>query len=171
MICDSYNQNFMTAIRSYAFVFIAIMLAANCTVADEKNTSPVRPLLISDRSGIVPGDSVAVGIHFLIDAGWHIYWIISGDAGFPTDVEWNAQSGVDFSPLQWPLPKKFQEQKSLIVYGYDTDVLLTSHLRTDSSWVYGDTLTLSATASWLACREVCVPGTESLTIKLPSSLV
>ena len=98
---------------------------------------------------------------------WHTYWIFSGDAGLPIEVEWQLPDGVVAGPLQWPLPNKFEEQGELVVYGYADEVLLMAEATAPQALAAGDTLHLATEVSWLVCRELCIPGEASLTLALP----
>ena len=68
-----------------------------------------------------------------MEEGWHTYWQFSGDAGAPTQVEWGLPEGWNAGPLQWPLPKKYEEQGDLIVYGYADRTLLISRVQVPDS--------------------------------------
>ena len=102
-----------------------------------------------------------------MEEGWHTYWQFSGDAGAPTQVEWGLPEGWNAGPLQWPLPKKYEEEGDLIVYGYAGRTLLISQVQVPDSAVVGDTVSIMADVSWLVCRELCIPGDARLQISLP----
>jgi len=102
-----------------------------------------------------------------MEQGWHTYWQFSGDAGAPTQVKWELPEGWEAGPLQWPLPKKYEEQGDLIVYGYANRVLLISRVQVPAAAAFGDTVSIAADVSWLVCRELCIPGQARLQISLP----
>lgn len=128
---------------------------------------PVQARLLADVEAAAPGQPFRLGVELTMAAGWHTYWMFSGDAGLPTAVEWQLPSGVGVGPLQWPLPRKFEEEGGLVVYGYADEVLLMAEAAASSALAAGDTLHLAAEVSWLVCRELCIPGEASLALALP----
>ena len=112
---------------------------------------------LADVDAIVPGQSLRLGVELTMEEKWHTYWIFSGDAGLPIEVEWQLPAGIVAGPLQWPLPNKFEEQGELVVYGYADEVLLMAEATAPQALAAGDTLHLAAEVSWLVCRELCIP--------------
>ena len=128
---------------------------------------PVSARLLSNSSAATPGQVLSLGVELSMEEGWHTYWQFSGDAGAPTQVEWGLPEGWNAGPLQWPLPKKYEEEGDLIVYGYAGRTLLVSQVQVPDSAVVGDTVSIMADVSWLVCRELCIPGDARLQISLP----
>ena len=131
--------------------------------------SPVQAELIADTAGIVPGKPFTVGLHLQIAPGWHTYWQNPGDSGLPVSVTWQLPAGWKAGPLQWPLPKKNLEEGEMITYGYEGEVLLLAELTPPADLPPSQTVTLQASANWLACEKTCVPGNAALTLMLPAS--
>ncbi|MBI4597888.1 MAG: hypothetical protein HY737_05750 [Candidatus Omnitrophica bacterium] len=130
---------------------------------------PVNAELIAEHTTIQPGGATRVGVRFTIEPGWHIYYETPGDAGLPTKIEWSAPSGCWFGPLQWPNPKRFMDPGNIKTFGYEKDVTLISELRYQTVRDAYTELPLNATVSWLACKELCIPGQASLDLTLPVS--
>ncbi len=145
------------------------LLAALCCVQaiGAENDHPVEARLLADVSAVLPGDALRLGISLRMDEGWHTYWAFSGDAGMPTQVDWDLPEGWSAGPLQWPLPQKYTEEGDLVVYGYADEVLLISAVQAPRGAVLGDTLRLAADVSWLVCRELCIPGGARVQLNLP----
>lgn len=120
--------------------------------------------LIANVTAIEPGKPLRLGVRFVIDPGWHIYWKNSGDVGYATSVEWNLPEGFTAGPLQWPAPERM-EADSLISYGYEGSVILSSEIEPPET--LEGPVELGARADWLMCRESCIPGGEDLTLSLP----
>ena len=131
------------------------------------NVHPVSARLLSNTSAANPSQVLSLGIELSMEQGWHTYWQFSGDAGAPTQVKWELPEGWEAGPLQWPLPKKYEEQGDLIVYGYANRVLLISRVQVPAAAAFGDTVSIAADVSWLVCRELCIPGQARLQISLP----
>ena len=142
---------------------VVLVLCGRLNASDH----PVQARLLADVEAAVPGQPFRLGVELTMAAGWHTYWMVSGDAGLPTAVEWQLPTGVGVGPLQWPLPRKFEEEGGLVVYGYADEVLLMAEAAASSALAAGDTLRLAAEVSWLVCREFCIPGEAALALALP----
>ena len=152
----------------YNLILLLILVLCGRLNADDH---PVQAQFLADVDAVVPGQSFRLGIELTMQEKWHTYWLFSGDAGLPIEVEWQLPAGVVAGPLQWPLPNKFEEQGELVVYGYADEVLLMAEATAPSALAVGDTLHLAAEVSWLVCRELCIPGGASLALALPVATV
>src|SRR6266446_6350714 len=128
----------------------------------------VHAALVADTKAIVPGKSFTVGLLLRMAPGWHTYWKFSGDAGLPSEVKWNLPDGWKVADIQWPIPLKTTDPGDIQTYGYQDEVLLMQEIippaKIDSSSVK-----LSAEANWLVCEKICIPGSASLQLELPTS--
>ena len=152
----------------YNLILLLILVFCGRLYADDH---PVQANFLADVDAVVPGQSFRLGIELTMQEKWHTYWLFSGDAGLPIEVEWQLPAGVVAGPLQWPLPNKFEEQGELVVYGYADEVLLMAEATAPQALAAGDTLHLAAEVSWLVCRELCIPGEASLALALPVAAV
>jgi DsbC/DsbD-like thiol-disulfide interchange protein len=128
--------------------------------------APVKASLWSERDGIAPGQRFTLGLRLLHAPGWHSYWIVPGDAGLPTKLSWRLPGGIQAGPIQWPTPHRLPVGP-LVDYGYEGDTLLLTDLQAAPDLVLGSEVRIEARAQWLMCRDVCIPGSEDLTITLP----
>ena len=55
----------------------------------------------------------------------------------------------------------------LVNYGYDGEVLLLVDVTAVPDFLSGKSVTLSARADWLVCKEICIPEGADLTLTLP----
>jgi DsbC/DsbD-like thiol-disulfide interchange protein len=145
------------------------LLAAASLLHTAAQTSPhARVELLSRQTAIVPGSSLQLGIHFILEEGWHIYWINPGDSGQPPSFAWYWPPGFSAGEIQWPRPERLQPSKELVDYGYDGEVLLPLTIHPPPA--IGDrSAEFGAEAKWLICREVCIPEHASLHLTLPVS--
>jgi thiol:disulfide interchange protein DsbD len=81
-------------------------------------------------------------------------------------VDWGLPDGITAGPLRWPVPIQFVQPGDLAAYGYEGTVLLASELELPRD-LSADGLEVSASVSWLACKEKCVLGATELREKLP----
>ena len=127
---------------------------------------PVSAVLVADVDQVAPGVSFTIGVLLRMQPDWHTYWASGGDAGLPTQIEWNAPPGFEIGPLQWPGPRKFAEG-GLTAYGYADEVLLAASVAPPDTLSVGREIELGAQVSWLACRDICIPGNAETHLRLP----
>ena len=163
-------------IFSGALFFIAaytLSIWANAQIAAPKavvTTDQVRAELMAHApQGVEPGNTVWVGLQLKHQPEWHSYWKNSGDSGLPTMLEWTLPAGVLAGDIAWPLPKKLALGK-LINYGYEGTVLLPVPLTITPDFkpsLLNPDLTVKLKASWLVCRQECIPQEGEFTLRLP----
>jgi len=129
---------------------------------------PVTAQLLAEHVSVQPGGTTRIGVLFELADGWHIYAEEPGDAGLPTTVTWSGPADVVIGPLQWPPHQEFLDPGDIQTFGYDTAVLLASELHVPEAQPEGE-LVLVANATWLACREICIPGSAALEVPLQIS--
>src|SRR3954447_17530171 len=88
--------------------------------------------LLARQNAAMPGGSVQLGVHFVLEPGWHIYWINPGDSGQPPALKWQLPPGYAAGEIQWPHPERMQPTPQLADYGYHGDVLLPVTLHVPS---------------------------------------
>jgi thiol:disulfide interchange protein DsbD len=120
----------------------------------------VESRLVVDAEAVAPGDTIRVGVAFTLDTDWHIYWQNPGEAGVPTDIQWESD-GLEFGPLEWAAPTLFSDPTGdFTSYGYADEVVLFSEA-TVAEDAQG-TIELSASVDYLACQNLCLPGHSQL---------
>lgn len=122
----------------------------------------VRVQAVTDAAVVAPGHDFRLGVLLEIDPGWHVYWKNSGDAGLPTQVRFEYGPELEADDWVWPGPRQFQDPGGITTYGYADRVLLWQTVRVRPSVPVGRRLTLQGEVRWLACREICVPGRQSV---------
>lgn len=131
--------------------------------------SAVSAELIAEHASVQPDGSTRIGVYFELEEGWHIYAETSGDAGLPTKIEWSVPSGVMVGPLEWPPHQEFVDPGDIHTFGYAGAVVLASRLSLKPSKTPPETIPVHARVKWLACKELCVPGSAELDLSLPVS--
>lgn len=137
--------------------------------AQPEQAQPVKAELIAEHASVQPGGKTRVGVSFELDEGWHIYAREPGNAGLPTKIAWSGPRGVTFGPLVWPAPRQFIDPGDIKTFGYSGAAVLSSHLTLSPSAKAGQAVKVAAKVEWLACKEVCVPGSTELELTLPVS--
>ncbi|MCD6680420.1 MAG: thioredoxin family protein [Burkholderiaceae bacterium] len=121
--------------------------------------------LVADRAAVVPGEAMRLGLRIHHDPQWHTYWRNPGDSGLPTQVELRLPAGFDAGPIRWPAPQRLFIPP-LANYGYEGEIVLPISLQPPAA-IDGDRVTIAAHASWLMCRDVCIPGDADVSLALP----
>ncbi|MDF1765230.1 MAG: protein-disulfide reductase DsbD family protein [Gammaproteobacteria bacterium] len=124
--------------------------------------------LLSESTTFVPGTTQWLGLRLTPAQHWHTYWKMGGDSGEPTTLsDWQAPAGTRLGELQFPAPHwlPFYET-DLVNFGYEQEVVLPIAVTLPVGYSE-DTATLSATAFWNVCEQICIPGEQRLDITLP----
>ena len=151
--------------RFLAGLFLALTVSGQA-LAQPVNTGHLTAELVSETQGIAPGQTVHIALRQQILKGWHTYWRNPGDSGEPTSAKWTLPSGWTVSDFTWPTPHRLPVGP-LVNYGYTGEVLLPMTLTAPASARVGQSVTLTAAATFLVCAEICVPEDGTLTLTLP----
>ena len=149
-----------------AFIFFVSLDLALPALAQPVPHAKVE--LLADQSTVAPEQHVLAGIHFVLEDGWHIYWINPGDSGQPPSLQWKLPPGASAGEILWPQPQRIQDSSEIVDYGYQGEVVLLVPLY----FLTKETPTkieLVVDAKWLICRDVCLPEHMELRRTLPVS--
>ena len=153
--------------RSLALSLSALLL---CPLAAHSQKYQGRELvearLLADVAAVAPGQPFTAGLLLKMVPGWHTYWQFPGDAGIPTEINWQLPPGWKAGPIQWPVPLKLDEPGDIQIYGYHDEVLLLVSL-TPPLKIADASVHLSAQADWLVCEKICIPGGAKVQLDLP----
>jgi thiol:disulfide interchange protein DsbD len=135
--------------------------AAHANVVDAPH---VQAELVAEHAALAPGAN-RVALRLAPEPGWHTYYREPGDVGLPTTLAWTLPDGFTAGPIEWPAPETFRlgEETS---YGYSRETLHVVTLTVPAAAVGGEA-TLRAQASWLVCKDLCIPGKAQLSLTLP----
>ena len=140
-----------------------VVLMSGCTRSSPKQPAHSKASLVIEQSAVTPGSQVNVGIQFVTDSGWHIYWRNPGDSGEPPRIQWQLPAGVSAGELEWPTPMRLTTTAGTD-YGYQRTTVLLSSLEIPATAKAG-TMTVGGDLRWLVCHDVCVP--QSTHIEAP----
>src|SRR5215469_7430596 len=146
-----------------ALLMAGTVISGRAQVVDGRQL--VKAQLVADTQHIEPGQKFRLGVLYTIVPKWHIYWKYAGDAGIPTQIDWQLPPGFQAGPLQWPLPTREQEPGGLEVFDYNNEVLLFTEVQAPQQLPSGP-IELAAKSNWLVCERECVPGDAQLSLKL-----
>ena len=162
-----------------AFVIFCMMLsiaskpvlASSPVFGEQKAAAHIKVGLVSEQGYLVAGETAQLALRLLPDEGWHTYWRNPGDTGLPTRVIWQLPEQFRAGNLEWPVPERIDYQGA-VNFGYHGETWLPVSISVPASISSGainsqGEIALSATAKWLICKDVCIPGKAELTVVLP----
>jgi suppressor for copper-sensitivity B len=120
--------------------------------------------LVSSIAAVGDREELRLGLQFRIQSGWKIYWRTPGDAGFPPQPAWSESENLAAVNMRWPAPLRFSIL-GLQTLGYEDDVIFPLDVRPERP---GQALALQASIPYLICKEICIPETASVALKLPA---
>jgi thiol:disulfide interchange protein/DsbC/DsbD-like thiol-disulfide interchange protein len=120
--------------------------------------------LVSATDAVSAGQAFRVGLYFQLQPGWHTYWENPGDAGQPPNLTLSLSPGVAAGPIAWPTPQRIAEGP-VMTYAYTGSVLLPVTITPAAA---NAPLTIQAHATWLVCKQICVPEQGEFRLDLPS---
>ena len=168
MIATSLPRRTASRLLQRASLALTLLAPAPLLAAESVAvTSPrVTATLLSSRDAVAPGERFQVALTQKLAPGWHSYWQNPGDSGEATRIEWTLPEGVNAGAIQWPAPKAIRVEP-LVNFGFEDHVLLPVEISVPASAKPGETLTLSAKATWLVCEKICIPEEGAFTLDLP----
>jgi DsbC/DsbD-like thiol-disulfide interchange protein len=156
----------MKPYRIFLTALLPLLLTAAASAAPSAANSQVKVKLISEQTSLKPGGKILLGLYFRMEKGWHVYWSNPGDSGQPPSVSWKLPYGFRAGEVQWPLPKRLPLPQ-LMDFGYENEVLLMVPVKVPSHLDRTKPAKLTAKVRWLACKEVCIPGSTEVSLELP----
>jgi thiol:disulfide interchange protein DsbD len=102
-----------------------------------------------------------------LQPGFHTYWQYPGDSGLAPKVTWHLPEGWTASPIEFAIPHQFSEPGDMIVYGYEKQQLLRAVITPSKELQKDRFYPIKASLTWLACKELCVPGSADVELKIP----
>jgi thiol:disulfide interchange protein len=147
---------------------LLVLLCASSAHAAAK-PAPVKASLVAADASIKPGQPLTVALRLVHDAHWHTYWLNPG-TGLATSLKWNLPAGWTAGEIQWPAPLALKDKAgNTIGNGYEGELFLPVTLTPPANVTAGSSVELKASADWLMCAEICVPGSADVSLTLPVS--
>jgi thiol:disulfide interchange protein len=159
----------MPLFRALAFTLAAVVATSAAGQSLPRFGAPEKHVdaeLIAATDAIVPGQPLTVGLRLKHENEWHTYWQVPGDSGLPTQIKWQLPAGFNAGPIAWPHPKRLPVGP-LMNFGYEGETLLLTTVQVPADLPVGTPVTLNAKASWLECKDVCIPGDAQVKLTLP----
>lgn len=115
---------------------------------------------------LTPGKPFVTTVVLDLQPGWHTYWQYPGDSGLQPKVTWLLPEGWTAGPVKFSIPHQFSEPGDMIVYGYEKQQLLRATITPSKNLLQDQVYDLKASLTWLACKELCVPGSADVELKV-----
>src|SRR5262245_35657527 len=149
-------------------ITLCLAAAAGADTAPPATASSrnVRAPLLSEGDSIQPGQPFWLGLRLQTEPGWHVYWKQPGDSGLPPRLRWTLPPEFKAEDIAFPYPERFTVG-ALASYGYTGDVLLLVKVTAPAALPASGAVQLTTNASWLECRETCIPAKAALGLTLP----
>lgn len=91
--------------------------------------------------------------------GWKTYWLDPGQSGIPPQISFSPESGVTFSGMRFPAPKRFDD--GVVRYtGFDQPVAFPLALNGNAA------SSLKASVFLGICKDICIPVQGELSVDL-----
>ncbi len=136
------------------FLFLSLLVFAMPSFSQMHNGRPVSHVSLL-CGNIQPGKGFTLGIRMMLEPEWHAYWKNPGDAGLPMSAELADNGSFTAGPLRFPTPHKYLSSDAAL-YGYDSEVVFLLPIKPNAG--NKSSPHFKVKLSWLACKEVCLPG-------------
>lgn len=148
-------------------ILAAALLGTTAVIAQPTGTKSTKAELTSEAQTIAPGSTFTVALSLRHPLGWHSYYRNSGGVELPLVIDWELPPGFTAGDIQWPTPavKEGYFGKSFI---YSGNPVFLVDLKAPSSLSAGESVTLTANASWQICKESCINEERAFTLTLPA---
>ena len=170
---DTVHRSLSTRWLRAAAVVAAVVLHAAAvgapTPATAVVTTPqVRAELVAHApQGVKAGSPLMLGLLLQHQPGWHTYWLNAGDSGLATQLNWTLPQGMQAGNTLWPIPQMIRVG-DMVNHGFEGQVLLGVPITLDSAFSPTQpTLRVQLQASWLVCKQECIPQEGRFEIQLP----
>jgi DsbC/DsbD-like thiol-disulfide interchange protein len=157
--------------KSIGILSVLLSLLLSVLAFGQSGTDKVQTTALADVSAIQAGKPFWIGIKFTIEPGWHIYWKNPGDSGLATEVRLKLPDGFRAGALQFPLPQRLVQTGDVVNFGYENEVTLMVQITPPRDLPSGDSVKIGAKATWLVCKEDCMPGGRDVSLELPVAAV
>ncbi|KRG40115.1 hypothetical protein ARC78_13035 [Stenotrophomonas pictorum JCM 9942] len=132
-------------------------------------SAQVQASLVAVEQSIQPGQPLTVALRMEHREHWHSFWKNAG-TGLPTRVQWELPEGWHTGAIHWPTPVLVRDREGNITgHGYEGLLHLPMQLTAPAGLRPGSEVELKATARWLMCETVCIPGKAQVSLRLPVS--
>lgn len=150
--------------QSLSFYLLSLLFLTPIAWGEGVKTNHAIAELVSEFTSAQAGSKPWIGLRLEMEKHWHTYWRNPGDSGLPTKVIWELPSGWKISEPKWEIPQRIP-LPPIVNLGYSNETLLGYELEIPSGVKTGEYF-LHGKASWLICKEECIPEKADLQLKI-----
>lgn len=130
--------------------------------AESAESVLVTPTVMLECVSAQPSETVWAAVSFDIKPEWHTYWPGQNDTGAATEITVKGPPGLRVGPVLWPPPHRYISPGDILDHVHEGTVTALVPITLPADAKPGQTLDLSFDLSWLVCKEVCIPGWETV---------
>lgn len=150
--------------RHLCILFLLLVPASGAYALPVQADNVEAELIAENQSFKAGGYDNWVALRLRPDPGWHVYWQNPGDSGIPTSLKWMLPPEITAGSIEWPYPHR-ESLGELTNYGYSEETLHLVPIRVKR----GERADLAVKATWLVCKDICIPGEAELKLSMPVS--
>jgi suppressor for copper-sensitivity B len=151
----------MNLILKIALLFL--FLANSISYADGtwNNEAHSQLRLVSASPAHTDSLKLTLGVHFVLDPGWKIYWKIPGDTGFPTAIKL-ANNNIVKPYIHWPIPSRDISEEGIETFTYQNEFVIPFDISFRNKKEKENAL---FEIDYLICNTSCIPVTTQLKLE------
>lgn len=145
-----------------ASVFLSLLLLLQAAPTPPSFTAR----LLTGHESLAPGGQTDLLVEIEVASPWHVYHPIVLDTGLATSVKFTTPPGVTIGDLRFPTPR-FGKTAGFEYLELSGKIRAVAPLKIAADVAPGQTVTISAEVSGLACVEMCLPVRTTAALELP----
>ena len=162
--------------RRVIFFCLGLIFLTNQSIAQVDSANVEKAIsihLLTNKATIASGDQtpsdeqLLIGLQIATQASWHFYWAGIGTELLEPTILWNLPEGYSVEAVHHPKPSLF-DYGGFMGYGYSGNTVFLYRLIKDNSvtkdYLPGDLLEVTATVDWVLCKDVCIFGSEKVSL-------
>lgn len=150
----------------HGLITLVLLTLALPAAASDTAGAKARVELVPSVDRVVPGEAFDVAVVFTIEPHWHLYWLNPGSSGIPPEVKWDLPPGYTVEAIEFPAPHRIADPNGATTFGYENELILIARVIPSLSTPPDTEVSLKAAVTWLACKEVCVSESASVSLKM-----
>lgn len=107
-------------------------------------------------------EATSIGVRFVPDPGWHLYWKNPGDSGAEPRFSFDTE-GADMGDVQWPYPARMP-YGDMVNLGYESEVIFPLRVAPHGG---ASSVRVEARLEWVVCKEECIAGFGNIVLERP----
>ena len=158
-------------IRSFVIAFVLMLAslplpARAQVISDQVDTERASSVLISEKAGIMPGETIHLGLYQALQEGWHVYWRNPGDSGLAMNAEWIVPEGWQIGTAKYAVPHKLITGP-LMTFVHEGEAVFLFPVTAPATATPGTVERLSLKVDYAICSDICVIENVDLAIAIP----